>query len=113
MKVRFEPAGYAVCREARRVARHAGFALAASLGLALCGPSELRRLRMTGPVHAPAALVAVPSTAVDITAPPSVSSPTASAARCRVRAQPVIASAVDARRLEVVAVSQIGGLYGP
>lgn len=111
--VRLEPIGYAACLGAGRVARGAGVAVMASLGVALCGPAELCRWRASGPAHAQVASAAVPRTSVDFTAPPTVSSPTSSATRCSVQARPIIASVVDARRLEVVAVSQMGGLYGP
>ena len=49
----------------------------------------------------------------DVTAAPEVTSPALSVARFSVSPLATVADAVDARRTHVVAISRIGGLYGP
>lgn len=49
----------------------------------------------------------------DITAAPDVTTPSASVARFSIWPLPIIATVVDIRFLREVALSRIGGLYGP
>jgi hypothetical protein len=56
---------------------------------------------------------AAPTVAVDVTACPEVTTPEATVARFSVLPLPIIATVVDVRVTHAVALSRIGGLYGP
>ncbi len=58
-------------------------------------------------------LGAAPAESADVTAGPGVTTPSASVARFSIWSLPIVAGVVDARFLHRVAVSRIGGLYGP
>jgi hypothetical protein len=59
------------------------------------------------------AAVMTPTTSVNVTAGPAVTSPTARVARFSIWLLPIIAAVVDVSRLHEVAVARIGGLHGP
>ncbi len=103
----------ATSRVAIRAARRASFALAASLGVILCGQPEWRGRRGGAASYARQVSAAVPTGAGDAATPRVVASPPLAAARCRARSQPIIASVANLERLHTVGVSRIGGLYGP
>ena len=58
-------------------------------------------------------LAAVPAESADVTAGPGVTTPSASVARFSIWSLPIVAGVVDACFLRKVAISRIGGLYGP
>ena len=74
---------------------------------------ELRKLK-TSTILRPPTVWAIPvGVSADVTAAPEVTSPALSVARFSVPPLASVADAVDAQRTHVVAVSRIGGLYGP
>ena len=74
---------------------------------------ELRKLKTSRILRAPTVWAIPVGVSADVTAAPEVTSPALSVARFSVPPLATVADAVDAQRTHVVAVSRIGGLYGP
>ena len=89
-----------------------GFVLLAG-ALVVAHRPELRKLKTSTNLRAPIVWAIPVGVSADVTAAPEVTSPALSVARFSVPPLATVADAVDARRTHVVAVSRIGGLYGP
>ncbi len=74
---------------------------------------ELRKPKTSTILSAPIVWAIPVGVSADVTAAPEVTSPVLSVARFSVPPLATVADAVDARRTHLVAVSRIGGLYGP
>ena len=89
-----------------------GLALLA-LPVVLTQRTETRKSKPIACAAGYVALAVLPTTSIDFTASPGVTSPTASVARFSTCLLPIVASVVEACRLHEVAIARIGGLYGP
>ena len=93
-------------------AGHIGLALTALVAATPRLP-EARRARGGATALAPTALDVAPAAVVNVTATPSVTSPTSSVAGFSTLSNPHRAFVAQACRSRVVTVARIGGLHGP
>ncbi len=108
-----DPVNRAVRRPVSTVS--AGYIGLALTALVAAGPRlpEARRARGSASALASASLDVAPTAAVNVTATPSVTSPTSSVAGFSTLSNPRRAFVAQACRSRVVAVARIGGLHGP
>lgn len=108
-----DPANHVACRPVSAVsAGYIGLALTALVAATPRLP-ETRRAKGWATALAPAALGVAPTAAVNVTATPSVTSPTSCVAGFSTLSNPRLAFVAQACRSRVVAVARIGGLHGP
>ena len=92
-----------------------GVSLAAALALSVLWwlPLEQRRAYPTAGLSVEVALAAVPVTAMDMTAAPAVTSPTATIARFSVTPLEAVAATVEVQRTHEILLTRYGSLHGP
>ena len=104
-------------RSASQVLRIAGQVCLALVACLLAGPwtrLEPRPRHMAARWSAIGTVLTVTHAgSADVTAGPDVTTPSASVARFSIWPLPIVATIVDIRFLREVALSRIGGLYGP